>query len=69
MSNVENTNSPVSPRPLWTWDFMETAFVCLIAYGVYTLTSGLTLTIVLAMHDGAKTFAPGQFKRMAPPTL
>lgn len=64
MSNVENTNSPVpvSPPPLRTWDFMETAFVALIAYAVYTLTSGLTLTIVLAMHDGAKTLPPAQLQ-------
>lgn len=37
---------------------METAFVSLIAYGVYTLTSGLALTIMLAMHDGAKALSP-----------
>jgi membrane protease YdiL (CAAX protease family) len=64
MSNVENTNSPVpvSPPPLRTWDFMETALVCLIAYGVFLLTSGLALTIVLAMHEGAKTLSPAQFQ-------
>jgi membrane protease YdiL (CAAX protease family) len=64
MSNVENTNSPVpvSPPPLRTWDFMETAFVCLVAYGVFALTSRLTLTIVLAMHEGTKTLSPAQFQ-------
>jgi membrane protease YdiL (CAAX protease family) len=41
---------------------METAFVCLIAYGVYTLTSGLALTIMLAMQDGAKTLSPAQIQ-------
>jgi membrane protease YdiL (CAAX protease family) len=40
---------------------METAFVSLLAYGAYTLTSGLALTIMLAMHDGAKTLSPAQF--------
>jgi len=59
MSNLGNANSPVpvSPPPLRTWDFMETAFVSLIAYGVYSLTSGLAFTIVLAMHDRAKTLS------------
>jgi uncharacterized protein len=64
MSNVENTNSPVpvSPPPLRTWDFMETAFVSLIAYGVYTLAAWLALSIMLAMQDGAKTLSPAQFQ-------
>jgi|GEM_PF-5267013 uncharacterized protein len=41
---------------------METAFVSLIAYGVYSLTSGLAFTIVLAMHDGAKTLSSAQIQ-------
>jgi uncharacterized protein len=41
---------------------METVFVSLIAYGVYTLTSGLVLTIMLAMHDGAKTLSSAQIQ-------
>jgi membrane protease YdiL (CAAX protease family) len=71
MSNLENTNSPVpvSPQPLRTWDFMETAFVSLIAYGVYTLTSGLALTIMLAMHDGAKTLSPAQIQAYGAPYI
>jgi membrane protease YdiL (CAAX protease family) len=62
MSNLENANSPVPAPPLRTWDFMETAFVSLIAYGVYTLSSGLALAIMLAMQDGAKTLSPAQFQ-------
>jgi membrane protease YdiL (CAAX protease family) len=64
MSNLENANSslPVSPQPLRTWDFVETAFVCLIAYGVYTLTSELALAVVLGMHDGTKTLSPAQIQ-------
>src|SRR6266851_6845374 len=64
MSNLGNANSPVpvSPPPLRTWDFMETAFVSLIAYGVFALTSGLALAIVLAMHDGANTSSAAQFQ-------
>lgn len=55
MSNLENANSPVpvSPPPVRTWDFMETTFVTLIAYGVFTLTSGLALIVMVTMHDGA----------------
>ena len=64
MSDLKNANSPVpvSPRPLRTWDFMETTFVSLIAYGVFALTSGLALAIVLAMHDGANTSSAAQFQ-------
>ena len=64
MSNLENANSPVpvSSPPLRTWDFVETAFVSLIAYGVFALTSGLALAIVLAMYDGANTSSAAQFQ-------
>jgi uncharacterized protein len=40
---------------------METTFVTLIAYGVYTLAAGLAVSIALAMQDGAKTW-PLQFQ-------
>jgi membrane protease YdiL (CAAX protease family) len=64
MSNLGNANSPVpvSPPPLRTWDFMETVFVSLIAYGVYSLTCGLALTIMLALPDGTKTLSPAQIQ-------
>jgi hypothetical protein len=39
---------------------VETAFVSLIAYGVFTLTSWFALSIVLAMHD--KTLSPSPFQ-------
>ena len=67
MSDLENANSsvPVSPRPLRTWDFMETAFVSLIAYGVFTLTSGLALAIMLGMQDEAKNLSPAQLDALA----
>ncbi len=68
MSNLENANSsvPVSPPPLRTWDFMETMFVSLIAYGVYTLTAGLALAIMLgAMQDGARNLSPAQLVALA----
>src|SRR6202158_6627362 len=63
MSNRGNANSPVpvSPPPPRTWDFMETAFVGLIAYGVFALTGG-AMTIILAMPDGAKTLSPAQIQ-------
>lgn len=41
---------------------METAFVSLIAYGVYALISGFAMTIMLATHDGAKTLSPAQIQ-------
>jgi uncharacterized protein len=41
---------------------METAFVSLIAYGVYSLTARLALTFMLAMHDGAKTLSAAQIQ-------
>src|SRR5258708_15312911 len=67
MSNLENANSPVpvSPPPLRTWDFMETAFVTLIAYGVFTLTSGLALTIMVTMHNGTRALSTAQLQALA----
>jgi uncharacterized protein len=67
MSNLENANSPVpvSPRPLRTWDFMETTFVSLIAYAVYQLTAKLALTIMLRMQDGAENLSSAQFYALA----
>jgi uncharacterized protein len=65
MSNLENANSPVpvAPPPLRTWDFTETAFVSLIAYGVFALTVGLALTIMLGEYDGtAKILSPAQIQ-------
>jgi membrane protease YdiL (CAAX protease family) len=63
--SFENANSPVQPPPLRTWDFMETMFVSLIAYGTYTLTSELVFGIMLAMHDVAKTLSPTQIEALA----
>jgi membrane protease YdiL (CAAX protease family) len=69
MSDLENANSPVpvSRPPLRTWGFLETAFVSLIAYGVFGLTAGLTLAIMQAPHDGAKTLSPAQAFAMQEP--
>ena len=44
---------------------METAFVSLIAYGVYFLTWWITLSIVLTMQDGVMTSSPSQFQKLA----
>jgi hypothetical protein len=63
MSNLENAKSPrVAPPPLRTWDFTETAFVCLIAYGVYILTSGLALGVLMGSPDAAKAVSPFPFQ-------
>lgn len=69
MSDLENANSPVSvsPPPLRTWGFMETAFVSLIAYGVFGLTAGLTLAITSAAPDVGKTLSPAQAFAMQEP--
>jgi hypothetical protein len=61
--NLENTN-PTSPAR--TWDFMETAFVGLISYGVYTLAAGFTLTLLLPML-GTKTLSAAQAVAMLGP--
>src|SRR5215831_6855113 len=62
MSELEEPNSvtQVSPQPPRTWDFAETTLVALIAYAVYGLASGLTLSLLLAMHDGATTMSAAQ---------
>ena len=66
MSNLESAKSPipVSPPPLRTWDFTETAFVSLIAYGVFVLTSGYAWAVVLAVFGGANTSSPAQFQAL-----
>lgn len=67
MSNFENANTraPISAPPPRTWDFMETAFVVLIAYGVYTLVGGLALTFIVALQDGVSRMSPEQFRDFA----
>src|SRR4051795_2735349 len=59
-----NFSVPTSPPPLRTWDFMETIFVSLIAYGVFALTSGLALTMLAIPDDGTTTttLSPAQFQ-------
>jgi CAAX protease family protein len=54
----------VSARPPRTWDFMETLFVALLADGAYSLTSGLTLSVMLAMHKGAGALSPAQLQSL-----
>jgi membrane protease YdiL (CAAX protease family) len=67
MSDLENANAPVpgSSPPLRTWDFMETVFVSLIAYGTYTLTSEIVFSIMLVMHHVPKTLSPAQLQALA----
>jgi uncharacterized protein len=57
MSDLENAGAPVpvASGTRRTWDFMETMFVSLIAYGVFTLAAGLTLDVMLIMSTGADT--------------
>ncbi|MCC8979775.1 CPBP family intramembrane glutamic endopeptidase [Bradyrhizobium acaciae] len=67
MSNFENAGArmPTSAPPPRTWDFWETALVTLIAYGVYTLASGLALTQILALQDGVAKMPPAQLRDFA----
>ena len=44
---------------------METTFAALVAYGVFGLTSGLSLIIILAMQDGVEKLSPAQFQELA----
>jgi uncharacterized protein len=64
MPDLENATSapPLSPRPRRTWDFMETMFVSLIAYGVFTLAAGLTLDVMLATSNGAGPLSPAEMR-------
>jgi len=66
MPNLENANppAPVSPPPLRTWDFMETALVSLIAYGVYALVAGLVSAEMIAIHGGSHTMSPAQIQAL-----
>jgi membrane protease YdiL (CAAX protease family) len=47
MSNHEPANSRVRPRPIRTCGFWETAFFGAIAYGVFMLTAGLALAVLV----------------------
>jgi membrane protease YdiL (CAAX protease family) len=67
MSNFENAGArtPASAPPQRTWDFMETTFVVLIAYGVYTLAGGLAMTFIVGLQDGVAKMSPAQFQDFA----
>jgi uncharacterized protein len=66
MPDFENAPSaPIPPRPPRTWDFMETTLATLIAYGVFTLTAGVALTILLGTQEGVNNLSPAQFEALA----
>lgn len=66
MPNLENANlsAPVSPPPPRTWDFVETALVSLIAYGVFTVVAGLVSAVMLAVHGGSSTMSSAQIQAL-----
>lgn len=67
MSNLlGNANSPVpvSSPPLRTWDFMETAFVVLIADCVFSLAGGLAMTLMLSVYGGTRAWSPAEFQAL-----
>jgi membrane protease YdiL (CAAX protease family) len=58
MSNFENARSSAPTSPLRTWDFMETTFVGLLAYGAFILTAELQdLTMQSRSHDAVLILA------------
>lgn len=67
MSNFENAGArtPASALPPRTWDFWETAFVILIAYGVFTLAGGWAMQIIIAAQDGVARMSPAQLRDFA----
>ena len=48
-----NRPSSVTAQAPRTWDFMETTFAALVAYGVYGLVSGLALVALVATQGSA----------------
>jgi membrane protease YdiL (CAAX protease family) len=62
MSDLETAKSarPVSQQPSRTWDFMETLFVVLIADGVFVLTSGIALTVLIHARPGVASMSWAQ---------
>ena len=67
MPKSQNSDPPVSAaaRVPKTWDFMETTFVALLAYGAYLLIGGLTLTVMLSMQGVANSASPAEFEALA----
>jgi CAAX protease family protein len=64
MSDPHN-NPPVtakSPAPK-TWDFMETLFVAMIAYAVFSVTGWLAYAVLVAMQDGG-SLSPATLQRL-----
>jgi membrane protease YdiL (CAAX protease family) len=66
MSNFESTNSrlPISSSPLRTWDFLETTLVVLIAYGVFTVTGELALTVVFGWCAVVMALSPAELQAL-----
>jgi uncharacterized protein len=66
MSNLENANAraPVSPPPRWTWGFLETTLVALIADGVFNFAGGFAVALVLSVYEGARTLSPAEFQAL-----
>jgi CAAX protease family protein len=65
MSDLENAQSPASgsPRPPRTWDFMETTFVSLLAYGAFILTSEFFFNVISDV--ASKILSPAHLRTLA----
>lgn len=62
MSDLQNAVPPAAgsaPEPR-TWDFMETLFVALIAYGVHIVAAQLILTVILSIPSAMNGLSSDQ---------
>ena len=66
MTNLENADPSAArgARRPRTWDFAETLFVALIAEGVFKLTAGLGVGVLLAMLGGIDGMPNAQLQAM-----
>lgn len=62
MSDLQNAAPPAagSTRPPRTWDFMETLFVVLVAYGVHIVAGQLILTVILSIPSAMRGLSSDQ---------
>jgi uncharacterized protein len=65
MPDPQNDHLPASARGQAprTWDFMETLFVALVAYAVFSVTGWLAYAVLVAMQDSG-TSSPAVLRRL-----
>jgi hypothetical protein len=61
LQETDVSNFPeLSSRPPRPWSFIGTALVAFIAYGVFALTSGLSLGVLLSLQHVPNTVSPAE---------